>query len=352
MTSVYCREARLLREELKYIGVKKSLSEINKIHFLAEKKYNRYDQYLPGETFQHRLIKWLLNFENETERQIAMEIIENLIYFNMNELRALIVATFWNSVIEIQKEIINRNKTDLQVYLNYKKRKISEALQRSVFISVSDDVMIDYFRRRAQRRYPELLSDNFISYYKLHEDCQEKDLKFLKEYDRIFLIDQLCGSGNTFLRNIDGWTGKIVRFHEIWKKAKIEKIYYMPYIISTVAENNLNRKLQQWEKEKSIKTDIRIVPTIRIPVSNCLISKQNDLIDKDKPVAKLCEKYYKSLGIINPHIKVGGDATWGFGQAGLTLVLNNNCPNNSIPIIWYNRNKDWFSLFPRIEHHQ
>lgn len=347
------RSVKNLQEELKYMGVKKTDEEVHKIHFLAERKYNRYDQFLPGETFQHRLIKWLNNFK-EDDRQTAMEIIDNLFFFNSHELRALIVSTIWQCINSIQNELLNEKMTKkaLHVHLDYKRNRIIESLKKSVFIAVADDVMFDYFRRRAQRRFNDLISDNFIEYYKLHKDSQKEDLNYLNDYERIFLIDQLCGSGTTFIRNQNNqWDGKIVRFFKLWDEAKLKKIYYMPYLMSTVAEKRVNNKLIKWKNENNIIQDFYICPTIKIPISKCLSSNPYGPIDENLPVAKLCKKYYKDCITKNKHIEVGGDAKWGFNNAGLALVLNTNCPNNSIPLLWCSCD-NWFPLFPRIEHHR
>ncbi|GAG43830.1 unnamed protein product, partial [marine sediment metagenome] len=220
-----------------------------------------------------------------------------------------------------------QDKKNLQIHLEKIEEETIKALDRSLFIAVSDDVMFDYFRRRAQRRFPDLPPDNFVEYYKLHEQCQKDDLNDLKQIDRIFLIDQLCASGTTLIRNENGeWKGKIDRFFKIWKNLRLENIYYMPYLISTVAEKRVDKKIDKWRTEKGISQKIDVIPTLKIPISICLSSNPNGPIDKNRPVAKLCKKYFKSC-IIHRHIKKGGLATWGFGGAGLALVLNTNCPN-------------------------
>lgn len=109
MEQWWTRSVKHLQEELKFLGVSMSYDDVHEIQFLAERKYNRYDQYLPGETFQYRLIKWLNNFEEE-DRSTAMEIVKNLVYFNRHELRALSVTTFWNCIKIIQNVLSDQSK--------------------------------------------------------------------------------------------------------------------------------------------------------------------------------------------------------------------------------------------------
>lgn len=347
----WTRGAKHLREELKQVGVDRRLRDAQRIQFLAETKYNRYDQYLPGETFQYRLIKWLVNFDKK-DRDTAMEVVDNLVYLDNHQLRALAVSTFWNSLRAIQDDVLNdlKGKRVLQIHLQKRDGQTLEALKRSVYIAVADDVMFDYFRRRAQRRVQDFAKDNFVEYYKLHEQCQKDDLNNLENIDRIFLIDQLCGSGTTFLRKENGnWKGKIDRFFDIWGNLESKRIYYMPYIMSSVGNVRVMTILEEWKKEEEVGQQIDVIPTLEVPMSSCLSENPYGPIDMKKPVAGLCEKYFKDC-ILDEHTRRGGECKWGFGGAGLALVINTNCPNNTMPVVWCNCD-GWFPLFPRLEHH-
>ncbi|MBV5271202.1 MAG: hypothetical protein JZU55_16475, partial [Afipia sp.] len=61
-------------------------------------------------------------------------------------------------------------------------------------------------------------------------------------------------------------------------------------------------------------------------------------VDRDSPIVKaLVEKYY-SKDIETDHNTAGGgtstDIKWGYKECGLTLVLEHNTPNNSLPFFW------------------
>lgn len=342
--------AKYLDAELKFIGVNEKKIEIEKIEFLSQRKYNRYDQYLPGETFQNRLILWLENFSKE-DRFIAMEIVKNLVYYDIHELRSLSLRAFHLSLKIIENEIIFKRQRLLRVYLNNKKVELERNLERTLYIAIADDVMFDFFRRQAQKRFSVLHKDNFIEYYKLHDHYQNHDVNYLKDYDRIFFVDQLCASGMTLIRQNEhgNWKGKVNGIYHIWKNVDTKNLYYLPYIMSIVAKTNITRKISLWRKHNKIKNNISICPTHLLPISDCLSSGRKEKIDSNKPVSKLCEKYYDQ-DIVHKHTSIGGSCMYGFGEAGLILILNTNCPNNTIPLIW-NRNNDWIPLFPRIEHH-
>ncbi|NVM55659.1 MAG: hypothetical protein HWN66_18310 [Candidatus Helarchaeota archaeon] len=198
------------------------------------------------------------------------------------------------------------------------------------------------------------IKDNFIEYYKINKSS----LKNLPEYNRIILIDQLSGSGTTAIRKEikkesgdEFWTGKIPRFFKIWNGfIKDKKIYYSPYILSYVSKKNISERIPKWIEDESIDNDVKYVSTCNIPISPCISNKTNTDIDETNPVAKLCKKYYKYF-IEDEHTKKVGGIPYGYGRAGLTLILQSNCPNSTLPILWHSY-KNWYPLFPRVSHHR
>src|SRR5437762_3257906 len=83
-TASESREVSVFQDDLQDVGVSISSEEAKKLLFLAERKYNRYDVYAPGETFQQRLVDWLSNFESR-DRNIAMAIVADLRFVSQQE---------------------------------------------------------------------------------------------------------------------------------------------------------------------------------------------------------------------------------------------------------------------------
>lgn len=235
-------------------------------------------------------------------------------------------------------------------YAEARDANMHQELSKSIFLACTDDVMFDYLRRYAMKRVDSFQKDNFVEYYKIHESCQAD----LPEYTRVFLIDQLSASGITAIRkDKDGWAGKLPRFWGIWKKElKNCEVYYCPLLQSMVSKAHIEGLLPQWIKEESIKLSFKVLPTCYVSVSPCLTSDNGATIDEKLPVSKLCRsgKYFSKF-VDDRHINKGGHAYYGFGRAGLTLVLQSNCPNNTIPLIWHSFN-GWYPLFPRVLHHR
>lgn len=344
------RQIKILREELKLIGVKITEEKAACLRFLAQRKYDRYDLFSPGETFLSRLVSWLENNFSQEDRQVAFEIVDSLKFISKYEMKELAVATFENIRTSLRKNLSGLPEANWCVYVDSSEEKVNERLTKSIFIACADDILFDYLRRYAMQQVEAFKKDNFIEYYKL-----EKMSRFdLSSFERVFLIDQLSGSGITAIRKKESeWKGKLPTFFEIWRdNLKNCDVYYCPFLQSSISEQHLMMNIPKWLKETHTKSQVEVLPTCKVSVSPCLSSDGGITIDESLPVARLCkDQRYFSKFVDDRHIQKGGPAYYGFGRAGLTLILQSNCPNNTIPLIWHSFN-DWFPLFPRVAHHR
>lgn len=340
------RQKELLHSKLRSLGLSVSKQEVAQLTFFSRRKYDRYDHFSKGETFESRLLNWLkINFEKE-EMQTAFEIVRELEFVSDHELKDLAVRTFLKAEITIGSEFVVDTGGTWNTHLDVRNNRIEEELKRSLFVSLKDDIAGDYLRRYAFSRH-NFQKDNFVEYYKLHSTALDE----LPDFERVFLLDQLCGSGTTAIRFTDDkWKGELPRFKKMWGDRIVDKtIYYCPYILSSVAQKRLSERILSY---KLIENDmnLKVTPTTIIPISSCLSTENEPYeIDETKPVSRLCAKY-KDKVKIDHHVREGGDPTYGYGRAGLTLIFQSNSPNNSIPLLW-NSDNDWYPLFPRIKHH-
>lgn len=344
-SSLESQECRLLRTELSSLGVSIKSDEIEQILFAAKRRWNRFDLFCEGETFESRLLKWLLNFR-EADRKTAMDIVRNIAFISYKELRSLAIFAFKRCSAAISASMVSTPRIPWNAYLDKESETLREAISRSLFIAASDDVLFDFFRRNAQGDNNRLTRDNFVEYYKLDREERHD----LSPHDRVFILDQLSGSGTSAIRKVNGqWKGKLPTFARLWPEdVATRDVYYVPYLATPIAINNLRNRIQSWSSEGG--PSVTLLPIQILPVSRALDPKNTGQIDPSAPVSRLCEKYY-DLFVPDTHIEIGGSAVYGYGGAGLTVVLNTNVPNNSIPLIWHSDN-DWFPLFPRVKHHR
>ena len=349
-----------LQEELKEKLIENhiSIDQLSKVNldgliFNATRRYDRYEMYPPGDNFNNRLIKWINNFDL-ADRSKALGLIESLSYISRFELMALaeIVLDFassisWASVINNYNSIYSGKKSFYDSFKN--------EIKRNIFIAITDDIGLDYFRRKGRNRFPQLEKENFVEYYKLdRKDIDKIDKKIKVNYNlkkRFLLIDQFTGSGTSALRfkhEGEGKAGKLPTFFERWRPTIAgSKVYYVPLIAFSFVHSVLKERLIKVAGSATGILDVEISPIQIIPSSKWIFKDDGVL---DKSVLTLLEKYYNRFQEDNHTIK-GGGCLFGLGAMGLSLVIGMNCPNNSFSIIWHDSD-GWHPLFPRVLHHR
>jgi len=340
------RDAALLAQELQQLGLATSAPELEALLFVARRRWNRFDLFADGETFEGRLPRWLMNFEI-ADRPAAFELVKSLSFVSYRELRRLAACAF-----QLCEDIVSGSGPSTKgipwnALLDVARESGQEAMSRTLFMAASDDVLFDFFRRIAQRSIERLVRDNFVEYYKL--DGRERE--GLPPHHTVVLLDQFCGSGTSSIRKEgERWRGKLPTFARLWpEEAASCRIVYMPYLITSVASANVRARLAEW-RHGSGGPEVLVAGVQTLSVSPCLATTDGSQVNEKLPVALLCSKYYDKF-VPDQHIAKGGSAVYGYGGAGLTLVLNTNVPNNTVPLIWHADN-GWFPLFPRVEHHR
>ena len=349
-----------LKQKLLDLGIPENTipdTDIKGWIFNAQRRYSRYEMYLPGDTFETRLYNWLKQFEKE-DRLNAIGLVNNIRYITRGELRTLsefildLAATLtWESIIDYK---IHEKGS---IWIDEFNRGIKE----NVFVAVTDDVGLDYLRRQARRRFSNMEKENFVEYYKMSkEDIDEIGEKIsedkVSQPNRFFLLDQISASGASALRFKEKSgeqvsKGKIELFFNRWRGLIQGKdVYYTPLIASSFVESLLKERLDQlWGSTTGI-IGTKIAPIHIVPISEWLVTKSDDNIIINNDSLNLLKKYYNYF-IEDKHTLVGDGCLFGFGSVGLSLIIMTNCPNDTFYFLWHD-DKDWNPLFPRISHHK
>lgn len=344
-----------LTKKLKVLGVpenKINKEELRGLIFNAQRRFNRYEMYQPGDTFERRLIKWLTNFSID-DRCTAVDLVKNIRYISRNELRAISEFVLDLAATRTWKFVIKFYKPGKTSCLDDFKHE----MRRNIFIAVSDDIGLDYFRRYGRRRFPFLEKENFIEYYKMGKEDIIDICKTIDNPKRFFLLDQISASGTTALRIKDKGghkpesKGKLRTFFDRWREQISGKeVYYVPLIASSFVESILREHLDGLAGDVTGIAGTKISPILLVPTSEWLMHKSNGDYEIDNSIVKLLEKYYSRF-TEDKHTLEGGGSLFGVGSVGLSLVVGTNCPNNSLFIIWHAFN-NWYPLFPRVAHHR
>ncbi len=275
------QEFHRLARALEDIGLNIKIIEpqfLQGLIFNSRRRYNRYDMYEAGDTFDRRLIRWLMNF-NAEERNLALNLINNIIYISKNELRTLaeyvldLAATItWN---EIFNHVDDSEQKEPILELFHKE------IKKNIFVALSDDIGLDYFRRLGRRRFPQLEKENFVEYYKVHEEDLDDINNKIRNPRSFILIDQICASGTTALRlksigRKNEYKGKLRTFFNRWRELIAGKnVYYVPLIASSFVESLLIERLEQLKGDVTGISDLKILPILIVEPSKWLISKHS-----------------------------------------------------------------------------
>ena len=334
------------------------------MQLLSDYKYDGYEQFSPGMRFIENLSLWLNQFENMDDKNTAYEFIKkNLIFVSTKELNHLINITY-STIIkpyvmdQVSKKIQCENYFVTKIINDAEFRK---SLRKCLILGLSDGSRLDILRRSS----PKLLHEQIYTTYLINDDKSKELKKELcddipnEKYDTIFLIDDFSGSGISYIRKKnDSYVGKLAKFYE--------QIYICVNEPSEQINSNINKLfdiknlkifiilyIATKKSLQHIETHFRklVNKNIEINVSAVLVLeddlKFNPILNNDfenmlgkKFDSKIVDQHYEKGKHDRPHL--------GFDECRLSLILNHNTPNNSLPILWHdNHSKNIFALFPR-----
>lgn len=372
---------RLLAELMKWDS-DKAQQEMTKLSAMAKFKFNEYQQFTPGTRFMESLARWLSQFEPRDRNTAYSFIMENLIFFSNDEVLHLVEISFHE---QINPRLLTMTGNELGVP-DYFVEKITKSntyktnLRKSLFIGMSDGSRIAHFRRNN----PQISNEQVHPTYELSvakckdliEDLNEDLKKYSPEgeqrFENVFLIDDFTASGLSYFRvkkqDDKGkpiYGGKIFKFlnrllngvqkeDEEFRKVFNSKlsVSIIFYIATNSALEHIREMINEWEDLKA--PDITCDVSAIHPIDDEAI-KNNILSSTD--FLKLIEDKFDNR-VVDSNIQVGAhEKPWlGFNECGLTVVLNHNCPNNSLPIIWTPvapvGQKVFSGLFPRMSRHK
>lgn len=352
----------------------KIVEELPKIQFMAEMKYDHYDQFMPGTRFLGSLSKWLSDFDKE-DRNIMFDFVKNkLIFISSSQMTYLITLLYRKCV---SSALAHKTAEEMRIP-PYKINGIkkSETYKRekrlALFIGLSDGAHMDVVRRVGGLSNEQVLTNYYPDKDKLEDMRKEllndSLLKELDESDRkfnsLYLIDDFTASGTSFIRkkDIDQYKGKLTKIIDKFFNSKVNETsreLLLPnvdiHIIFCLAtqcaishiENLLSEFIKSRGLEERISFDVRCVQIIPNRVADEIKNDTTlvDIIKKEKYINK------KNVGTKSYKVGHGEQDYFGYGDGALPLVLSHNTPNNSILVLWQDDDDHYPSLFPRINRH-
>jgi hypothetical protein len=349
---------KLLRQIMEW-DEETATREYRWIRLMSLLKFDGYRDYVAGVRFSESLAGWLSQFDLH-DRAAAYDFVKTrLIYFSPSEIHRLVDQLF-PRFIEPKLRRAASERTGVPPYLvmvkeNSKQELIRER-RRTLFIGLSDGARLDILRRA---NAGVLVNDQIVLATHIDEE-KWKDLgaKLRKDknfdvgsdpkFNRVCLVDDFTGSGTSFLRRKkDGsWSGKLRRFGETLAAAKQKSgpdfpltddfcLHIHHYISSHQAHETIAERLSAISADLGGNAEWFSIIEVSEGV---LLPETVKLSEADGAIWDLCDRYYDH-GLyeqLKEHLEEAGQThiRHGYGDSALPVVLEHNCPNNTITLIW------------------
>ncbi|WP_433934238.1 hypothetical protein AB3662_07000 [Sorangium cellulosum] len=327
------------------------------LKLMSRLKYDGYHGYLAGVRFTESLVTWLQQFD-ASDRPAAYRLVrERLVFVSTQEIRRL-VERFYPREVEprLVREAARRcGIPAYRVWADDRARQILARLRRqTLFIGLSDGARMDLLRRanigvlsNEQSVLTPLIDHD--KWRDLGEElCKDTLMGGVSKprFNSVYVIDDLTASGTTLIRHDtekSKWKGKLPRLRDaIWSaRDKLKEDFPLAedfslcvhhYLATQTALDTAQRLNDQ---RKSTSGNDGWFSSVEFS-TGCVLRDTVKLHSPDDHAALgLADRYYDPV-LETRHTEESGvkDMHLGYGECALTLVLEHNTPNNSLPLLW------------------
>lgn len=244
---------------------------------------------------ERNVYDWLRNFEQE-EVEYAIEVLKHIEYYREDD------------IINILTEVLNPYINQTEKHLHFVPiGKAGKSGQMVVYII--QGVLKPFFAQKHRFHY--------------YTGIDKVEVEQLKENDVLFYVDDVIGTGNTFVK----YAQKNDKVRTSLEENFIAEVILLCIVTTMGGKVRLERdypsmKLVGEEKRKAFDVD-----------RSCFGSYYRML-----PIREFAFKYGKKIA--------GKDSALGYENSQLLIVFSHAVPNNSLPILWKQTDK-FIPLVPR-----
>lgn len=259
--------------------------------------------------------KWLSQFETPHEQRDMFTLLNKVRIISQSDLLdwsrqafALVRDNLTKSQRLIHYGSARKTKRDeyVVVYLESSVAKSGTGIGR-LFVGVND-----------------ILGANLVSKVSI-----KKTFESNTNAQALFVVDDFVGTGNSVCKSL----GLIPEEDIEYLKDNKIRLNFIVMISTIEGERKITEKLEELGLEYSY------IVNEYLTEEDLLFTEESSVITNkalQESLRQILDKYGQKIGL-DPY---------GYGQAGLALVFDTNCPNNTIPLLWSSRN-DWYPLFER-----
>lgn len=358
-------------------------AKLQEMDLMSDIEYDSYDQFMPGIKFVGNFYLWLSQFDDLEERKLMYDFVRKyIIYINSTQISHLIDLLYNTKIIPLIREKVVADNTEKGITLNkYNYKRLDNSAEfkshkrKTLFIGLSDGSHIDIIRRNSYLDNDQVLTNYYPDDTKIQDLTAEleksKDVLAgaAKKFESIVLIDDFTASGSSFIRKKEDGTygGKLPTFFKALKEnnrftSLLEDNVEIRLYFLIATKNSLDYirdMLEQYKLENDV-MDIKVDCVQMLEEDAKFTNRQEE--DAKAMMSVISKPQYVNESALTKAYKDSypeGDTQYhlGYKKCALTVVLNHNTPNNSLPIIWQPKRdaKDGkdalYPLFYRITRH-
>lgn len=284
---------------------------------------------------------WLNNFDgrycggdSEKERLHALYLLAHVSYFGLPEIRVLLRAMYRDlfryPIIQTLRQELGGTK-DAELI----GQRFEEELQATRFVGMGNPAesgthLLYYFRQENR-----LSRSLFVHQHELLTSAAtDPDVDFSpSDLKRIVFIDDFCGSGEQSVR----YSNKILRVLDDVAKRHGRKVEYFYFVLfGTIDGLNHARSKSRFDVVEAVG---ELDSTDQTFGADARIFKRPPGGVTAETARRLAFHYGREL---YPHWPLG------YENGQLLLAFNHNIPDNSLPILWFDKGQPaWTAIFPR-----
>lgn len=297
-----------------------------------------------------KINRWLENFADEKEKQHALFLLSQFMYFGSLQIRELLKSLYRDlykyPVIESIR-FANHNTTDLTI-LRDKFLKVELSTR---FLGIGNPsesgTHLLYFFRQENRMSKNL----FINTHEIFKKDSSGKLSLADSTIKSYVfIDDFCGSGSQAIEYSENIVEEI---------KKLEPTINVSYLM-LFATSYGKEQVKKHTKFDYIETVVELDDSFRCFHSTSrYFQDAPPEIDKNY-IQKVCEDYGQTLMTniceqlgftihTNPTLlDIIGNSKLGWADSQLLIGFHHNTPDNTLPIIWYDEEiVNWYPVFRR-----
>lgn len=346
------------KPEIKYRKYYSNLLE--NLRILVKYKFEPY-QPLPHpdeKDFITRFLEWIDQFDDK-KKKYMLYLASKIIFFTRKQLDFLMKNIYERKIKKkILEDIIDDKKIDNFEFKEAVKY-FQDELDQTLFCELTKGGKLDEFmhiNKEIKRdkstglNLPDVLSA-IHDIKKPGLDEREKQIckefeslliekhKLMKSKKRLVILEENCCSGTNFRDFL-----RIIKEIDL----PFKSIILAPYVITSTGK----KTIEEWiEQNKSAKYNITLVFSAFIPKEMKCFEEDESYLKTDwkdngeicQEIKSVCDELYQEKFSKN----LREVYKYGYKEVKIIYVNYYNCPNNSLPLIWFNNIEDWKSLFMR-----